>query len=76
MKTRLTLRPGQDGTKQELEKYGGALVCIRFSYDVKSRKRLKTVELIVEQTDWTRGEYIDPQPGPTGPERVIWYCPA
>lgn len=53
MKTRLTLRPGQDGTKQELERYGGALVCIRFRYDVKSGKRLKTVELIVEETDWT-----------------------
>ena len=52
MKTRLTLKPGQDGTKQELEKYGGALVCIRFRYDVKSGKRLKTVELIVEATDW------------------------
>lgn len=53
MKTRLTLKPGQDGTKQELEKYGDALVCIRFRYDVKNGKRLKTVELIIEAIDWT-----------------------
>ena len=36
-----------------MEKYGDALVCIRFRYDVKNGKRLKTVELIVEATDWT-----------------------
>jgi len=65
MKTRLTLRPGQDGTKQELEKYGGALVCIRFRYDVKSGKRLKTVELIVEATDWT------PPPPRYVPEDIV-----
>ena len=53
MKTRLTLKPGQDGTKQELQRYGDALICIRFRYDMKSGKRLKTVELIVEATDWT-----------------------
>jgi hypothetical protein len=53
MKTRLTLKPGQEGTKRLVEKYGDALVCIRFRYDVKSGKRLKTVELIVEATDWT-----------------------
>ena len=45
MKTRLTLKPGQEGTKRLVEKYGDALVCIRFRYDVKNGKRLKTVEL-------------------------------
>ena len=52
MKTRLTLKPGQEGTKRLVEKYGDALVCIRFRYDVKNGKRLKTVELIEEATDW------------------------
>lgn len=53
MKTRLTLKPGQEGTKRLVEKYGDDLVCIRFRYDIKSGKRLKTVELIEETTDWT-----------------------
>ena len=34
-----------------MEKYGDALVCVRFRYDAKLRQRLKTVELIVESTD-------------------------
>ena len=51
MKTRLILKPGQPGTKRLVEKYGDALLCVRFKYDAESRQRLKTVELIVEKTD-------------------------
>lgn len=53
MKTRLILKPGQKGTKRLAEMYGDALLCIRFRYDEDSRQRLKTVELIVEKSDWT-----------------------
>jgi hypothetical protein len=53
MKTRLTLKSGQDGTIRLVDKYGDALVCIRFRYDVKNGKRLKTVELIVYAIDWS-----------------------
>ena len=53
MKTRLTLKPGQHGTKALTEKYGNALVCVRFRYDTELRQRVKTVELIVERSDWT-----------------------
>lgn len=53
MRTRLILKPGQPGTKKLTEKYGDALLCIRFKYDARSRQRLKTVELVVERTDWT-----------------------
>jgi len=52
MKTRLVLKPGQKGTKQLTDKYGDALLCIRFRYDDKTGKRFKTVELIVDQADW------------------------
>lgn len=52
MKTRLVLKPGQRGTKRLLEKYGDALVCVRFRYDKVLRQRLKAVELIVERKDW------------------------
>lgn len=53
MKTRLILKPGQRGTKNHIEKYGDSLQCVRFRYDAKLRQRLKTVELIVERTEWT-----------------------
>jgi hypothetical protein len=53
MKTRLTLKPGQRGSKQLSDKYGDALLCIRYRYDEKTGKRFKTVELIVEQTEWS-----------------------
>jgi hypothetical protein len=52
MKTRLILKPGQKGTKRLTDKYGDALVCVRYRYDAESRQRLKTVELIVERSDW------------------------
>lgn len=52
MKTRLTLRPGQNGTKKLLGKYGGRLLAVRYRYDPEHRRRLKTVELIEEELPW------------------------
>lgn len=51
MITRLKLKPGQKGTKALVEKYGDALVCVRYRYDETSRTRIKTVELIVEKKE-------------------------
>ena len=53
MKTRLILKPGQKGTKRLANIYGDALLCVRFRYDEETGKRLKTVELIVEESRWT-----------------------
>ncbi|MEK6246087.1 MAG: hypothetical protein AABM33_16510 [Pseudomonadota bacterium] len=33
METRLTLRPGQDGTKKLLQRFGKRLVAVRYLYD-------------------------------------------
>jgi hypothetical protein len=52
VKTRLILKPGQRGSKRLSEKYGDDLVCVRFRYDAATRQRLKTVELIIERTNW------------------------
>lgn len=52
MRTRLTLLPGDRGAKQLHEQYGDQLVCVRYRYDEQRQKRLKTVELIVGETDW------------------------
>ena len=52
METRLTLRPGQSGTKKLLERYGERLVRVRYLYDHATGRRLKTVELVVESVAW------------------------
>ena len=39
--------------KALMKKYGDALICVRFRYDPQAGQRLKTVELVVERSDWT-----------------------
>lgn len=53
MRTRLTRQPGQPGTKQLVAEYGAKLVCVRYRYDEVRRRRVKTVELIVEESPYT-----------------------
>ncbi|HSC94115.1 MAG TPA: hypothetical protein VLC73_04045 [Burkholderiales bacterium] len=52
IETRLTLAPGQNGTKKLLARYGERLVCVRYRYDAARKLRHKTVELIVETVPW------------------------
>jgi len=49
MKAYAHLKPGQKGTMRLKEKYGDALLCVRYRYDEIRRVKLKTVELIVEE---------------------------
>ncbi|HKI44290.1 MAG TPA: hypothetical protein VKA08_03045 [Balneolales bacterium] len=58
MNTKLTLKPGQRGTKKLLKKYGNRLVCVRYRYDEEKKLRYKTVELIVDVTEWEPKEEI------------------
>ena len=60
MKVRLKLLPGQKGAKKLTAKYGDKLVCVRYRYDEKLRKRFTTVELIVDETPWTPSGKKDP----------------
>ena len=57
LKTKLTLRPGQRGTKQLQAQYGDRLVCVRYRDDAQRPTRVNTVDLIIEETAWT------PKPG-------------
>ena len=47
----LHLKPGQKGTKHLVGQYGDRLVCVRYRYDPR-KKQIKTVELIVAESDW------------------------
>jgi hypothetical protein len=48
----LHLKPGQKGTKRLVADYGDRLVCVRYRYDAARKRRIKTVELIVAESDW------------------------
>ena len=52
MQTRLTLRPGQSGTKKLVERFGERLIRVRYLYDERAGRRLKTVELVLESVPW------------------------
>ena len=52
LRTRSTVRPGQRGTRRLRAQYGDRLICVRYRYDLQSKRRYKTVELIVEEGDW------------------------
>lgn len=44
-----TLNAGAPGTRRYQRKYGDDLVCVRYRTDEAGRRRLTTVEIIVEQ---------------------------
>jgi hypothetical protein len=49
MKSYAHLKPGRNGTKRLVDKYGEALICVRYRYDEIRGVRLKTAEIIVEE---------------------------
>jgi len=70
VQARLKLKPGQNGTKKLLARFGERLVCVRYRYDEARRQRFTTVELIVAQAPWT------PRPRsrqtPRSPEDMVY----
>ena len=48
MRTVKTLKPGQDGTKELLKRFGPSLLYVRYRYDEDRREHVKTVELVVQ----------------------------
>lgn len=49
---RRKLRPGEAGAKKLFAEYGEKLVCVRYRYDAANKRRVKTVELIIEEAPW------------------------
>jgi len=52
VKSRLNLKPGQNGRKKMVEEYGSSLLYVRYRYDESRGVRLKTVEIVVEEKPW------------------------
>ncbi|MCM2266102.1 MAG: hypothetical protein NDI73_13020 [Desulfuromonadales bacterium] len=55
---RTTLLPGQKGTVRLYKEYGDQLICVRYRYDKLRGRRLKTVELVVDEQPWVPGVTI------------------
>jgi len=49
MKSYCHVKPGQKGTRRLVEKFGDALLCVRYRFDEKRGVKLKTAEIIVEE---------------------------
>ena len=47
-----TIQSGQPGTKKWIQQFGEKLVCVRYKYDYQRKRKLKTIELIVEEEPW------------------------
>ncbi len=49
MKTIKKINPGKKGTKKLIEEYGDKLVCVRYRHDPKNNRKLKTIEIIIDE---------------------------
>ena len=52
MKITKKLLPGQPGTKKLVKKFGNDLFCVRYRYDSERKRKIKTVEIIMEESYW------------------------
>lgn len=48
------LIPGEAGTKRWIEKYGEDLLCVRYRYDEKHKRKITTVEIIADKGIWEK----------------------
>ena len=49
-------KAGKPGTKKYVKIYGDDLINVRYKYDYKRKKKYKTIELCVEESDWHPSE--------------------
>ena len=71
METRVTLRPGDKGTKKMVERFGERLICVRYRYDEARKMRYKTVELIIEEVPWNPSAPAETQRPPGRPPALV-----
>ena len=47
-----TIRPGDPGTKRILRDWGARLVCVRYRYNPRLKRRVTTAELVMHEGPW------------------------
>lgn len=53
------LKPGQKGTQRLVDRFGAALVCVRYRYDERTGDNLTTTEIIVDRRPRGAPRYRD-----------------
>jgi len=53
------LKPGQKGTQRLVDRFGAALVCVRYRYDERTGDNLTTAEIIVDRRPRGAPRYRD-----------------
>ncbi|MCK5148711.1 hypothetical protein KAR48_18295 [bacterium] len=49
-------KAGKPGTIKFVRIYGDDFICTRYKYDYKKKKHYKTIEICVDEKDWTPSE--------------------
>ncbi len=49
MKAHKHLKPGENGTRRLVERFGSSLQCVRYRFDAIRDMRIKTAEIIVDE---------------------------
>jgi hypothetical protein len=44
--------PGDKGTLKPYQEFGDSLVCVRYRYNAERNRRIKTVEIVIEEVPW------------------------
>ena len=52
MKIQKILKAGQPGTKKLAKQYGENLICVRYRCDPAQKRKLKTIELVIDSQPW------------------------
>jgi hypothetical protein len=58
MKVHKHLKPGENGTRRLVERFGDTLLCVRYRYDAIRDVRIKTAEIIVDERPGRGGPRI------------------
>jgi hypothetical protein len=59
MKAYAHLKPGQKGTVRLQEKYGDALLCVRYRFDEQTGDNVTTVEIVVDRRARKKPLFLD-----------------
>ncbi len=56
MRTIKKIKPGMKGTKKLVNTYGDKLVCVRYRRDDERNRKMKTIELIIDESPVTKNK--------------------
>jgi hypothetical protein len=51
-KVNSSYKVGDKGTLKPYEQFGDRLICVRYRYNAELNRRIKTVEIIIEEVPW------------------------